>query len=292
MEIFRSPLWIFLCFWMGILAACDSKEPNNQTTVSATPTDTINTLTPSKRTFLHQIDILRYPEKIYFDLNSEGITLRDVQTYCLSEDSANREAALITAMCAGNENTLSEQNSDYWGGILYDMETFASIVRRLKQPEHRVFMDVGSGNGDKLYAALCLGFQQVLGLEYSEDLASISKRFLTDYQTDSTVVITHGDALEVPASYYQQADFIYMYSPIKSHEVMAGLYERIMQNLRVGGIFLEVRFVYAKELRERTQLNIPEFAGVFAIQRTEEDRYECLIFDESGITERIPLLPL
>lgn len=194
-------------------------------------------------------------------------------------------------MASGFENNVSEANSDYWGGILYDMENFISIVRRLKADKHTSFMDIGSGNGSKIYAALCMGFEEGYGLEYAPELVEISNQFLEPYVSDSIVRIQLGNALTVDSSYYAQADFLYMYSPIKSHETMAFLYERAMQNMKEGAIFLEVRFVYAKELRERTQLSIPDFPSVFAIQKNEGNYYY-LRFDQEGTTEKVLLEPI
>ena len=245
-------------------------------------------LSDDKENFLDKVDLLHYPDEILIALEAEEISLKDIEAYCLKKDSTAREASLITAITSGFHNDLSEGNSDYWGGILYDMESYVSIINRLKSEKHKTFMDIGSGNGEKIYAAKCVGFEKGFGLEYAPELVNISKEFLQPYIANSTIKVQLGNALEIEGNYYGKADFLYMYSPIKSHETMAFLYERIMNNMKDGATLLEVRFVYAKEIRERTQLNFPEFSGVFAIEKVD-GKFYYLRFDQEGIFEKILL---
>jgi len=289
-QNFYAMRFIFSFLLVTSLFGCTSLESPQEKEVAVSELP-LYKISKEKESFLDKVDLLRYPDEIQLDLAAFDISLPDLQAYCIKKDSAEREAGLITAMASGFYNHLSEGNSDYWGGILYDMESYVSIVKRLKSEHHQTFMDIGSGNGEKIYAALCLGFQKGFGLEYAPELVEISKNFLAPYTADSTIKIQLGDALQIEGGYYAQADFLYMYSPIKSHETMAVLYERVMKNMKNGAILLEVRFVYAKEIKERTKLNFPAFSGVFAIEKINNQFYY-LQFDQTGIYGRILLKPI
>lgn len=132
-------------------------------------------------------------------------------------------------------------------------------------------MDVGSGNGEKPFAALCLGSEKSYGVEYSGRLVEISKQFLGTLAEKKKVQIIGQDALEVDDSVYQQVDFIYMYSPIKDHELMASLFYKIMQTMQEGDILVEVRMVYRPQLSEISGWEIPELSSL--ILKKEQGKF-------------------
>jgi hypothetical protein len=279
----KQTLWWLL----GLLIACQANHTNesdqNPRKLPLFP------LSADKEAFLSELDILRYAGDLKWAFDTAEVMPTDVLAYCQRHDDRKRKAALIGAVSYGHDNDLREQNPDYWAGILYDLEKFVTSVSVLKTDEHRTFMDVGSGNGEKLYAALCLGFDKSYGLEYAKPLVTLSKQLLAPFG-DATEVM-HGDALEVEGSYYQKADFIYMYSPIKSNTVMANLFWRIVQNMREGAILLEVRMVYQEELRKVSGLEIPHRSEL--VVRKEGDQLLYADYDAQGnITwTTIPILP-
>jgi hypothetical protein len=92
-----------------------------------------------------------------------------------------------------------------------------------------------------------------------------SKRLLKDFPTE--IDIRQGDALTVEASFFQKADFIYMYSPIKDNQLMASLFKRVLENLQEGCVLLEVRFVYGEELNKILPYSLPTVRGWLAIKK-------------------------
>lgn len=178
---------------------------------------------------------------------------------------------LVSAVFHTVENYMQENNQEYWAAILYDLERFAQYVQLLKTSEHQTFLDVGSANGEKLFASLCLGFEKAYGIEYSPELVKISQKFFKNI-SDKTEITLH-DALTIEGAYYQKPDFIYMYSPIRNPQKMAKLYHKIMQNMKEKTILIEVRMVYMQALKELTSINFPEITGHFIIKKQNDKFY-------------------
>ncbi|EAY24213.1 class I SAM-dependent methyltransferase [Microscilla marina] len=178
-----------------------------------------------------------------------------------------RKLRLISAVCQKAGNRINSLDTSYWGGILYRMKPFVELIQVLKEPQHHTFVDVGSGNGEKLYAALCLGFDHSEGLEYDSTLVSMSRHYWQPMIKRQKMSIRWGNALTIAANYYQQFDFIYLYSPIRKHVPMARLFYTLMQQLKEGGVLLEVRMVYAQALRKVSGYDIPNLMGTFALKK-------------------------
>jgi hypothetical protein len=224
-------------------------------------------------------------------IDSVGITNQQIHDYCRQTLDKQRQKMLISLACLRMENYAEEGNSDYWASILYNLDRFVEVVGWLKEPSHRSFMDVGSSNGEKLFAASCLGFESLYGLEYAPELVDLSKNQLKELVNKGSAHISTGDALEIDSSYYAQADFIYMYSPIKDSRTMARLYKRILDNMKEEAVLLEVRMVYFYELAQLTGLDFPNIMERFAVRKSKGKLYYA-IFDGYGQKEWIEIKPL
>jgi 16S rRNA G966 N2-methylase RsmD len=211
-----------------------------------------------KLDFLQKIDLSQSPETVWKKLDSAKINAYEIYQYCLESQALMRKTRLIESIAYGMENNLEEENPEYWLAIMYNLERFTELINTFKEPTHQTFIDIGSGNGEKPYAALCLGFTKAYGLEYSQKLVKISQDFLKPFIQKNKADIIAGDALRVDGKVYQKIDFIYMYSPIKNHQKMAELCHKVMQNMPEGAILMEMRLVYGRELRRVTGLEIPE----------------------------------
>lgn len=200
-------------------------------------------------------------------LDSLQIGAWQAYQYCQQNSDQARKLRLISAICQKADNQINSLDTNYWGGILYRMKPFVEVVQKLKEPQHQRFIDVGSGNGEKLYAALCLGFAQSEGLEYDSTLVDISQQYWQTMIKRQKMNIRLGNALTIAPSYYQQFDFIYLYSPIRKHVPMARLFYTLMQQLKEGGVLLEVRMVYMDALRKVSGYDMPNLMGTFAIKK-------------------------
>ncbi len=182
----------------------------------------------------------------------------DVLHYCKCEtDTTKKWLSIAAAGFNMKNNDNLEENTEYYGAILYDVKKFAQLINALKKPEHRVFMDVGSGNGEKLFAALCLGFESALGVEYSKPIFDMSQDILHNFVSQNKVDIELADAQKINSTFYQKADFIYMYIPIKEERKMSKLYNRILTNMKDGAILLEVCMAYYDDLSLESGWKIP-----------------------------------
>jgi 16S rRNA G966 N2-methylase RsmD len=200
-------------------------------------------------------------------LDSLQIGAWQAYQYCQQNRDQARKLRLISAICQKADNHINSLDTSYWGGILYRMKPFVEVVQKLKESQHKRFIDVGSGNGEKLFAALCLGFAQSEGLEYDSTLVDISQQYWQTMIKRQKMKIKLGNALTIAPNYYQQFDFIYLYSPIRKHVPMARLFYTLMQQLKEGGVLLEVRMVYMDALRKVSGYDMPNLMGTFAIKK-------------------------
>jgi precorrin-6B methylase 2 len=267
----QMPNSLFLFLLTCFLMACDaSHQPKGEQN---------SAFSPEKLQFLTQINLYQEGNSLKYQLDSAGISSRDIIHFCQVSFDIDKKTTLIQVIRSAVSNDLKEENHEYWAGILYDLRRFIENVSLLKTRENKVFMDVGSGNGEKLYAALCLGFQKAIGIEYSTDLMQISEESLKDFVQNKEIELIHGDALEVSKDVYAEADFIYLYSPIKDNQVMAQLTHHIMQSMKENAILLEVRFVYRDELAKISGLELPDMAGLFALKK-QKGRFYYAEYDQ------------
>lgn len=236
----------------------------------------------AKDDFLKSINTEQSLDVIKAQLDSANIGLSEVYEYCRKQFRADyRKSRLIAAVFYDAQNYLEEENPEYWLAIMYDLQRFSEQISLLKQPEHRSFLDVGSGNGEKPYAALCLGFEKSYGIEYSKPLVKISQNLLAPFIQTQQIEIIGEDALKVPDNFYQKIDFIYFYSPIKDHQLMAQLFYRTLQNLKEGGRLLEMRFVYQPQLCALSGLAFPELSSL--VIKKEKGKYYYAQYSNSQI---------
>jgi hypothetical protein len=85
---------------------------------------------------------------------------------------------------------------------------------------------------------------------------------LKDFIQSKQIEIILGDALQTKNNFYQLIDFIYLYSPIKNHQIMAQLFDKILRNVKEGAILMEMRFVYRKELIKISGYQFPEMMNL------------------------------
>jgi len=251
---------IGLIFGVLALYTCEPKQASK------------NKLTP-QQAFLKKANLPESDSLLQHHLDSLGIDAWQVCQHCQNETNNLRKIRLISAVCQKADNHIHSLDTSYWGGILYRMEPFVEVVTRLKESSHRSFIDVGSGNGEKLYAALCLGFTKSEGLEYDTTLVNISQQFWQPMIQREKIHVKLGNALTIAPEYYHSFDFIYLYSPIKDHNQMASLFYTLMQQLKEGGVLLEVRMVYTQALRKISGYNIPEMMGTFALKKQQGKLY-------------------
>lgn len=261
MQKIKVILWIG-CWLMLLMYSCKQGDDKEQKII----------LSP-QQAFLQQANFPEEDSLLQKQLDSLQIDAWQVYQHCQQETDISRKTRLMSAVCQKAENYINSQDTSYWGGILYRMQPFTEVVQRLKEPHHQSFIDIGSGNGEKLYAALCMGFAQTEGLEYDSTLVKISQVHWKPIIQRNKMRIRLGNALTINPNYYHQFDFIYLYSPIRNHIKMAELFYTLMQQLKEGGLLLEVRMVYAPELRKVSRYDIPNLMGTFALKKKQGKLY-------------------
>ncbi len=224
-----------------------------------------------KTKFLAKTDINLSNATIQKQMDSLKVSLLDIYNYCQKQPNFEYKSKFIACIYGKVDNYLQEENTAYWKGVLYDLKRFNEVIYTFKEPQHKTFLDVGSGNGEKPYAALCLGFEKSYGLEYSKNLVEISRHALQDFIQKQKIDIIHGDALQVSPEIYEKTDVIYLFSPIKDNKRMAELTNKIMKNMKNGALLLEMRFVYAKELQKKTGLLFPDLTDI--VVKKENDKF-------------------
>lgn len=256
------------------LCACDvpSSSQSKNNTAQAKEVN-------KKEEFTKLLDILSEDEKLNQYLSEIKFSSKELVDYCRKSGDPQLIAKLVKAVYLNVDNNKKAAKDNFWSDIRYDLYQFTDIVTELKEEDHKTFLDIGCGSGQKLYAALCLGFEKAYGLEYSEKSVRFAKSFLGDYLKDNSIEIMQGDALTVDTAYYNQADFLYTYSPMKDNDMMAQLFHRAMKSLKEGGIMLEVRLVYYKELKKLSGYDIPPHKNWFAVKKEKGKYYYKNIHD-------------
>ncbi len=198
----------------------------------------------------------------------------------------------IEQLCAHLQKDEDNQpNPEYWGGVAYHMPFFIEAIQRIKPSKAQVFLDVGSGNGEKLFASLCLGFEQAIGIEYNPELVKMSQQNFPQLHQKQKLHTYQGDALTIDPRLFGKADFIYLYSPIKNDRKMAQLLERVMCHMKNGAIILEVNAYYCKALQQVSHLAFPKLQdGWLAIKKEARKYFVAQTFYNQG-AEWLPLTP-
>ncbi|HAI74767.1 MAG TPA: hypothetical protein DCM08_00840 [Microscillaceae bacterium] len=205
------------------------------------------------------------------------------------DDPLMRARFIKAVYLTAKNNNQKAAKDEFWADIRYDIYDFMRLMQKLRESNSKTFLDIGCGSGQKLYAALCMGFEKVVGIEYSEESYGYAIDFLAPFIKNNLVEITKGDALKIEDEFYSKADFLYTYSPMKDDKLMAQLFQRVMKNMKNGAIFLEVRMVYVDELRELTGYKVPYERGFFAIKKIDgEFFFKNPVYDDDW--EKLPKL--
>jgi hypothetical protein len=154
----------------------------------------------------------------------------------------------------------SEVEKGNYKYIPFNYETFVEMILVLQKKFHKKsFIDIGCGIGDKVILAEIFGdFEKVTGIELNETTYHVAKYFcligqlpfqnFDDYfkkfhlekgklTAKTEREILHENAFDHNFSEY---DFIYMYSPIQDGKLLRKLYEKVLLEMPIGGIILEV----------------------------------------------------
>jgi hypothetical protein len=220
----------------------------------------------AKRQFLEQGSIFFDNDKLKEAVKKYQLSDREVMEYCRKNEDAGLRAKFIGAIFSEKEYNDKPAKSEFWAAYRFNLSKFTETVTVVRE-EQKTFMDIGSGNGEKLYGALCMGFDKAYGLEYSEQSYKTSLKHLENFKAETEVTL--GDALAIEGSFFKKADFLYMYSPIKDNNMMATLFQRAMENMNEGAILLEVRCVYGKELSAKTGYNFPTMYSWLAVKKKD-----------------------
>ncbi|PNX51833.1 MAG: hypothetical protein BV456_01775 [Thermoplasmata archaeon M8B2D] len=205
-----------------------------------------------------------------------------------------------------HKNHGKEDKSDYekengnYPYVPFNRGMFTQIIVFLQKKYHKKsFIDVGCGIGDKVILAEIFGdFKSVTGIELNTTTYHVAKYFidtgLLPFQRNEDYFkkeMLHGHEIFTTAEIkreilninafdydFSQHDFIYMYSPISDNKILKKLYLKILKEMPIGGILLEVLGpeiivnVIKKEFKNLSLKNNSKYDSHFVnviIERTE-----------------------
>lgn len=232
-----------------------------------------------KSSLFNQADIFFDDSKLRKEISKTGVSEKEIVDFCKKRDDIALKTKFAAAVYANKSYNKKPANEKFWAAIRFNLGRFVENVMLIKEPQQKVFMDIGSGNGEKLFTALCIGFEKAYGLEYSEDSYEESKENLKNFSQE--IEIVKGDALAIEGDFFKKADFLYMYSPIKDDELAAKLFKRVIDNMKEGAVLLEVRCVYIRELRKATGLNFPNLKSWLAVKKQDGKFFYKNVIDNS-----------
>jgi len=141
---------------------------------------------------------------------------------------------------------ISSPNARY--GVAYQSigeEALLDAIGALREDPHFLtFVDLGCGKGRALLVAASLGFKQVIGVEFAQELAEIAKENVTRLRIANAVVV------QTDAAKYRfpNTDMVlYLFNPF-SEEVM----QKVIENLK-GCVTRKLYVIYV----------VPVCAGLF-----------------------------
>ncbi len=238
----------------------------------------------AQKQFLRSMTVLSDEETLNKALDSLKLTPQNLYEYCLTIQDPLVKARLIKSVFLNNKRNADAAKDNFWADIRYNLYEFTDLIQLLRE-DRRIFLDIGCGSGQKLYGALCMGFDKTFGIEYSEKSFNYVKDYMKDFIAKGKTEVRLGDALAVDNAYYAQADFLYTYSPMKDNNMMATLFKKVMDSMKDGAVFLEVRMVYFKELKEKIGYKVPQHRGFFAIKKENGKYYYKTIFNKDDWEE-------
>jgi SAM-dependent methyltransferase len=101
------------------------------------------------------------------------------------------------------------------------------LMRRLNVPKNGTFVDLGSGKGRTLLVAMQLGFEKIIGVEFSPELCAVARKNIEIFSSHSHSRV---EIVESDVSKYQfdpHSNVFFMYNPFDK-VVM----DRMIENLR------------------------------------------------------------
>lgn len=160
---------------------------------------------------------------------------------------------------------LNLQSSNAAYGVKYqtsEEEETRESLRSIGEDVRRfTFVDLGCGKGRTLLIAASMGFQQVIGVEFSKELAAIARTNLSKMHARAEIV--EGDAAEYqfPAC---ESLVIYLYNPFQ-RPVMAKVIERLRES-RAKNLFVIYKLPSCADLFDESGFLVP-FAHAQASQQ-------------------------
>ena len=163
----------------------------------------------------------------------------------------------------GEDKSKHEKENGYYEYIPFSRKRFIRILIDL-QKEHNCknFIDVGSGIGDKVILAELFGnFERVTGIELNTTTYHVAKYFLekgmlnfqknSDYFKDTKKLIKKTDRILINMDAFDynfsEDDFIYLYVPIHDEKIMSELHKKIVLEMPIGGIIIDVGLMIGLE---------------------------------------------
>lgn len=263
-----------LCILLSFLWAC-AQKPNisqkNDTTIIKRVEQVMKTL--------HTFSDAGRTDQLYKD---NQLDAHDVFKLC---NQYELDFNVITRMVRGvyfqpNANYEKKYPETEWYLSRLPLAEFAQVLYYHKESYHKSFLDVGSGNGDKVYTALCMGFEKGYGVEYEKKLNDVALEALQPMIEKKLADIKLGDATKLSDDYFAKMDFIYMYCPlILNQPEQAKLMLRILKNMRDNSFVYEAGFVYAQDLKKLgIQMDVDDgYRGYLSVKK-EKGKYYYKIF--------------
>lgn len=161
---------------------------------------------------------------------------RHVQTAIsmLADSGYDRSHGVRTSGVVEIEEMRDVQSPRLSRGMRYEptrANPFRRIMRSLALPTDGTFVDVGCGRGRVLIMAAELGFQNVIGIEYSPELCRVARQNLVGAARGADIRVIEQDAALY--SFERDQTVIYMFNPFGT-EVMTEVLDRIDVSLEAA----------------------------------------------------------
>jgi SAM-dependent methyltransferase len=124
----------------------------------------------------------------------------------------------------------SEHDANAVGYRATKARPLQKLIRKLDLPRDYTFIDLGSGKGRVLLLAAQLGFQNVVGIEFSPKLCAIARANVEFFTRQLTKITSQFEVIEADAALFQipaEHSVFYAFNPFD-----AVVMEQFMANLR------------------------------------------------------------